>query len=386
MKKYIPLCCAAGIIFILGITGCKSAEPAEPAETVITKSEPAVPPDPVPIEEPEPDRTEIEGTTERINIYDSFQMEEDSADNTDTDDAASLGDGTAGRDNITGSSEQGAGKNNDEKNKGSKNDQTDSDSKKRTAAETEGPSIFDTGDDEEESTSVDKETEPEISTKEVRIFDSSAISSDESEADNKDADADAASSQPLVENEKPGTEQEMTVKKPDSEKKRRTFSDYGYFFTAPQIGPFSVIEAEFKKNGGYEKSAFGFVFSYTADAEGWLSDYMRFEINTAGQFGVYTYDGKIYTDLVEEQEPNTAYLYSTPEVQKGYDTANKLRITDNGDGTCTIAINGIDMVTVKLVHGKIGKVMPFFSVGKADQEKLPTEPVVVTYRITEAER
>ena len=77
---------------------------------------------------------------------------------------------------------------------------------------------------------------------------------------------------------------------------------------------------------------------------------------------------------------------STPEVQKGDETANKLRITDNGDGTCTIAINGIGMVTVKLVHGKIGKVMPFFSVGKADQEKLPTEPVVVTYRITEAER
>lgn len=172
----------------------------------------------------------------------------------------------------------------------------------------------------------------------------------------------------------------------NSGSRRRTYSEYGYFFTAPQIGPFTVIEAEFKKLGGYEKSAFGFVFSYTADNEGWLSDYMRFEINTAGQYGIYQYDGAQYTDLAQEQAPDTAYLYGTDVIQGGYNTANRLRIEDNGDGTCTISINGTQMAVVKLAHGKIGRIMPFFSVGKADQERLPDEPVIVTYRITEAAR
>ena len=83
-------------------------------------------------------------------------------------------------------------------------------------------------------------------------------------------------------------------------------SQHGYFFTTAEIGQFSMVEGEFKKSGGYEQSGFGFVFGYTADDEGWLADYLRFEITTAGQYSAYACRGSTYIDLVESNNENTA--------------------------------------------------------------------------------
>ena len=82
----------------------------------------------------------------------------------------------------------------------------------------------------------------------------------------------------------------------------------GYFFTTPELGQFNMIEGEFKKSGGYENSAFGFVFGYTANEEGMLSDYLRFEITTAGEYAAYACKGSTYIDLVEANDKNTAYM------------------------------------------------------------------------------
>ena len=88
----------------------------------------------------------------------------------------------------------------------------------------------------------------------------------------------------------------------------------GYFFTTPELGQFSMIEGEFNKAGGYENSAFGFVFGYTADEEGILSDYLRFEITTAGEYAAYACKGSTYIDLVEANDKNTAYMYPSSAI------------------------------------------------------------------------
>ena len=161
---------------------------------------------------------------------------------------------------------------------------------------------------------------------------------------------------------------------------------HGYFFTTPEIGQFSMVEGEFKKAGGYEQSGFGFVFGYTADDEGWLADYLRFEINTAGQFSAYACRGSTYIDLVENHGENTAYRYESSAVKGGYDSVNKLKIERTGDKDYTLYINGSKAVSFTAPEGFSNSdgVMAFFSVGKADQEKFPDEPVKVTYRITDS--
>lgn len=163
-------------------------------------------------------------------------------------------------------------------------------------------------------------------------------------------------------------------------------SQHGYFFTTAEIGQFSMVEGEFKKSGGYEQSGFGFVFGYTADDEGWLADYLRFEITTAGQFSAYACRGTTYIDLVESNNENTAYRYESSAVKGGYDSVNKLKIERNGDKDYTLYINGSKVASFTAPNGFSNSdgVMAFFSVGKADQEKFPDEPVKVTYRITDS--
>lgn len=161
---------------------------------------------------------------------------------------------------------------------------------------------------------------------------------------------------------------------------------HGYFFTTPELGRFSMIEGEFNKLGGYEKSAFGFVFGYTADSEGWLSDYMRFEINTSGEYAAFASRGSTYIDLLEDHGENTAYLRSSSAINTGYDTVNKLKIVNAGGGLFDLFVNGTKLASVAAPEGFGGSdsVMAFFSVGSQEQERFPEQPVRVTYRITDS--
>lgn len=159
----------------------------------------------------------------------------------------------------------------------------------------------------------------------------------------------------------------------------------GYFFTTPELGQFNMIEGEFKKSGGYENSAFGFVFGYSSNEEGILSDYLRFEITTAGEYAAYACKGSTYIDLVEANDKNTAYMYPSSAIVGGYDSANKLKIEKADDTSYNLYINGtqVNTITVPEGFGNSDGVMAFFSVGKQNQEQFPDNPVRVTYRITD---
>lgn len=159
----------------------------------------------------------------------------------------------------------------------------------------------------------------------------------------------------------------------------------GYFFTTPELGQFNMIEGEFKKSGGYENSAFGFVFGYSSNEEGILSDYLRFEITTAGEYAIYACKGSTYIDLVEANDKNTAYMYPSSAIVGGYDSANKLKIEKVDDTSYNLYINGtqVNTITVPEGFGNSDGVMAFFSVGKQNQEQFPDNPVRVTYRITD---
>lgn len=158
----------------------------------------------------------------------------------------------------------------------------------------------------------------------------------------------------------------------------------GYFYTTPELGQFEMLEGEFKKTKGYQKSAYGFVFGYAKPGDkGKLSNYIRFEINTDGEYALYKWDGANYTDLVESNDKATAYFYPNANIAKGYDATNKLKV-ENVNGKYNLYINGTKVAQniAALKNGTYG-VMAFFSVGKENQEKLPDEPVKVTYRITD---
>lgn len=159
----------------------------------------------------------------------------------------------------------------------------------------------------------------------------------------------------------------------------------GYFFTTPELGQFNMIEGEFKKSGGYENSAFGFVFGYSSNEEGMLSDYLRFEITTAGEYAAYACKGSTYIDLVEANDKNTAYMYPSSAIVGGYNSANKLKIEKADDTSYNLYINGtqVNTITVPEGFGNSDGVMAFFSVGKQNQEQFPDNPVRVTYRITD---
>ena len=161
----------------------------------------------------------------------------------------------------------------------------------------------------------------------------------------------------------------------------------GYFYTTPEICKFDMIEGEFKKTSGYNKSAYGFVFGYsTPDARGYLKDYIRFEINVDGEYALYTWDGKTYTDLVEKNNKGTAYFYKSDAIKKGYNTLNTIKIQQDKN-TYSVYVNGklIQSGIQPLKKGTKG-VMAFFSVGKTTQEKLPQVPVNVAMRISDVKR
>lgn len=174
-----------------------------------------------------------------------------------------------------------------------------------------------------------------------------------------------------------------------SDWKENSFSEesqHGYFFTTAELGQFAMIEGEFKKSGGYEKSGFGFVFGYSADEEGWLSDYIRFEINTSGEYAIFANKGSSFIDLVENHGENTAYMYTSSAINTGYDSVNKLKILKTSAKAYDLYINGskIASITVPDGYGSSDGVMAFFSVGKQNQEQFPEQPVRVTYRITDS--
>ena len=65
---------------------------------------------------------------------------------------------------------------------------------------------------------------------------------------------------------------------------------------------------------------------------------------------------------------------------------NTLKIERTGDRSYTLYINGSQIAVATVPAGFVNGtgVMAFFSVGKADQEQFPDEPVRVTYRITDS--
>ena len=162
--------------------------------------------------------------------------------------------------------------------------------------------------------------------------------------------------------------------------------DCGYFYTSPEFGQFDMIEGEFSKKSGYTKSAYGFVFGYTKPSpRGQLYNYIRFEINTDGEYALYKWDGKTYTDLVEPNSEGTAYFYKSSAINEGYNATNKLKI-QVVNGKYNVYINNhLIKRGIPFIEGGTYGVMGFFSVGQANQEDLPNTPVVVSYRITDAE-
>ena len=211
---------------------------------------------------------------------------------------------------------------------------------------------------------------------------------------NKKAAAEKAAASKPVTNKKPQTAEEKKETLTKLEKfttdwespSLNNLLDCGYFYTSPEFGQFDMIEGEFSKKSGYIKSAYGFVFGYSKPkSNGELKDYIRFEINTDGEYALYKWDGKTYEDLIVPNDEGTAYFYKSSAINKGYNSTNKLKI-QVVDGKYNVYINnrlikdGIEF----LPNGTFG-VMGFFSVGKATQEDLPNTPVVVSYRITDAE-
>lgn len=165
----------------------------------------------------------------------------------------------------------------------------------------------------------------------------------------------------------------------------------GYFYTVGDFLPsavtqMSVLEVEFKKSSGYAKAAYGFVFGYTEPTKtGKLDSYLRFEINTDGEYALYRVEGSNYTDLVEENSSNTAYFQESSLINKGYDTVNKMRLDLTSANTYNLSLNGQRIASnIQPVTGGTNGAQIFFSVGKAGQEKLPDETVKLAYRITDA--
>lgn len=157
----------------------------------------------------------------------------------------------------------------------------------------------------------------------------------------------------------------------------------GCFYTTDDLGQFSSLEVELKKDSGYEGSCFGLIFGFTDPKDGTLKNFTRFEINILGEYALYTWNGSEYTDLIDDSAKNTAYLVENVSISKEYGASNKLKIERNDDGTCNCYINGTKIASNKKVMDSSNyNVRAFFSVGKAGEEKLPDVPVQVSYKIS----
>ena len=162
--------------------------------------------------------------------------------------------------------------------------------------------------------------------------------------------------------------------------------DCGKFYTSPELGRFSSIEVEFKKTSGSETGTFGLVFDYSSQKDGICSDYIRFEINTLGEYAIYSFDGTKYKDFVDSSVEGTAYFSKSSAIVQGLSSLNTLKV-DFQDGTYSFFINGTKVLdNVKSSSDAKKGFMAFFSVAKPEEESLPDTPVSVSYRFVNAAR
>ncbi len=156
----------------------------------------------------------------------------------------------------------------------------------------------------------------------------------------------------------------------------------GYFFTSRELGPLGSVEAVFKKDSGYEHGGFGFAFGYTPAPDGYIKDYIRFDITTSGFYSLYSFKGGVYTDLVEAQPSNEAYFYASSAIKKGNGQENSLKIEKKADGTFSCYINGQKIAeNIKPAASGSDGICALFSVGSETQEKFPNSPVKVSFKV-----
>lgn len=158
--------------------------------------------------------------------------------------------------------------------------------------------------------------------------------------------------------------------------------NFGYFYTSDELGRFSSLEVEFKKDSGFESSCFGLIFGYSKTENGILSNYVRFEINTLGEYALYTWDGSNFSDLIDSSAKNTAYLTENASILKGYGSINKLKIEVDSENRYSCFINDSKIASSIIPFENTDySAMAFFSVGKSDEENFPDSPVQVSYRL-----
>ena len=158
----------------------------------------------------------------------------------------------------------------------------------------------------------------------------------------------------------------------------------GYFITTDELGAFSSIEGEFKKDSGNKSSCFGFVFGYSAQENGIVPDYIRFAINVNGEYSIHAWNGSSYIDLLDP-EADTAYLYKTDTIKAGYGEVNTLKIAAAENGTLSFSINDTEVASnIQPFENSTLGVMVFFSIGTKQEENLAENPVKFSYKITDS--
>lgn len=158
----------------------------------------------------------------------------------------------------------------------------------------------------------------------------------------------------------------------------------GYFITTDELGAFSSIEGEFKKDSGNKGSCFGFVFGYSAQEDGIVPDYIRFAINVNGEYSIHAWNGSSYIDLLDP-EADTAYLYKTDAIKAGYGEVNTLKISASENRTLSFFINDTEVASgIQPFENSTLGVMVFFSIGTSQEENLADNPVKFSYRITDS--
>ena len=158
----------------------------------------------------------------------------------------------------------------------------------------------------------------------------------------------------------------------------------GYFITTDELGTFSSIEGEFKKDAGNESSCFGFVFGYSGQEEGIVPDYLRFAINVKGEYSIHSWNKDGYKDLIDP-EADTAYLYKTDTLKQGYGEVNTLKVEIDEEGLLTFFINDTEVASkIEPFENSTCGVMVFFSIGTKAEENLAENPVKFSYAITDS--
>ncbi len=158
----------------------------------------------------------------------------------------------------------------------------------------------------------------------------------------------------------------------------------GFFITTDELGTFSSIDGEFKKDSGNESSCFGFVFGYSDQEDGIVPDYFRFAINTKGEYSIHAWDGTSYKDCIDP-EADTAYLYKSDAINTGYGEVNNLKVTTDEEGLLSFFINDTEVASgIELFENSTSGMMVFFSIGTKQEENLSETPVKFSYRITDS--